>query len=489
MAEDAIAVARPDWDVFLLHRRDERSAAVTAIYRAFRKLNIKTFWEYECVDWGQSPLSAIDAGLHACRVVIALVSRDFFACEKSIRLLDVALELTDCDRRRKLLLVSLDIDVPSDVLVRRTPRLPWTGCLRFSYPSDCNEVARHVQTVLKGLVQDTSPENNLVQNRALVPDIGALFQLLRDEGDNVILVKDTLLLISERALTVDDRKFVLSVKGFEPVVAMLSKYSNDSIIFQHGLAVIARMCYGSVPNKCHAKECCAMTQVVQALRKFENFRDVLQEALACVKNMCLEYEENRKEFVENNGVVLIVRVMRKHKDDLVLQRWTCAALCASFSYSAFAVDQFVGHDGLALLRRALQFVIPGTHSDRDEIIQKWACHAVAQLANIVRVDLLELGVLQQCEITRQQFPQQSPAYEAASHAIHCLLHPDETVSSRRDFLREGGMQMVVQVMNDCRHGNDEEIQRLACQAIREYCCESGNLYGMGCHVIVQWLCV
>ena len=63
------------------------------------------------------------------------------------------------------------------------------------------------------------------------------------------------------------------------------------------------------------------------------------------------------------------------------------------------------------------------------------------------------------------------------------------VSSRRDFLREGGMQMVVQVMNDCRHGNDEEIQRLACQAIREYCCESGNLYGMGCHVIVQWLCV
>ena len=46
----------------------------------------------------------------------------------------------------------------------------------------------------------------------------------------------------------------------------------------------------SVPNKCHAKECCAMTQVVQALRKFENFRDVLQEALACVKNMCLEYE-------------------------------------------------------------------------------------------------------------------------------------------------------------------------------------------------------
>ena len=43
----------------------------------------------------------------------------------------------------------------------------------------------------------------------------------------------------------DDRKFVLSVKGFEPVVAMLSKYSNDSIIFQHGLAVIARMCYGS----------------------------------------------------------------------------------------------------------------------------------------------------------------------------------------------------------------------------------------------------
>lgn len=54
-------------------------------------------------------------------------------------------------------------------------------------------------------------------------------------------------------------------------------------------------------------------------------------------------------------------------------------------------------------------------------------HVFANPASVepIRQQLFDMGAFQQCELTRQQFSEQSPAHEAATHAINSLLYPDQ----------------------------------------------------------------
>jgi RNA-directed DNA polymerase len=175
-----------DYDVFISHASEDKSAIARPIFEACQRIGIKAFLDEEHIGWGESFTRKINTALGASRTVLAIVSSTSVAKEWPVLEINTALALEASKEKRVVPVMVGRPDLSKLPLIRGKDWLVWDG--------DAEKVARALADVVRpngakpqagpaasqGVsVPNTGTPPQSTQPPAAAPKVGWLARILR----------------------------------------------------------------------------------------------------------------------------------------------------------------------------------------------------------------------------------------------------------------------------------------------------------------------